>query len=66
MNLFIASELTWKEKGLKLRQETQFPETDTSRLTFTCQQAGQLTLHVRHPSWATSGIQIAVNGRSRR
>ena len=63
VNLFVASELAWKELGLTLRQDTQFPETDTSRLTFTCRKPVRLTLHVRHPSWATSGIQIAVNGR---
>ena len=63
VNLFVASELTWREQGLTLRQDTQFPETDTSRLTFTCSKPVTLTLHVRHPSWATSGIQIAVNGQ---
>src|SRR5579884_3127076 len=32
VNLFIASELTWKEKGVLLRQETRFPEEETTRL----------------------------------
>ena len=32
VNLFIASELAWPEKGLSLRQETQFPAQDTTRL----------------------------------
>jgi hypothetical protein len=62
VNLFIASELTWKELGLRVRQETQFPEADMSRLVFTCRQPLELTVHVRHPNWATSGIEIAVNG----
>ena len=63
VNLLVASQLTWKELGLTLRQDTQFPETDTSRLTFTCQKPVRLRLHLRHPVWATSGIQIAVNGQ---
>jgi hypothetical protein len=63
VNLFIASELTWGELGLKLRQETRFPETDASRLVFTCQKPLELTLNLRHPYWATAGIDIAVNGR---
>jgi hypothetical protein len=63
VNLFIASELTWGERGLKLRQETRFPETDTSRLVFTCQRPLELTLNLRHPYWATAGIEIVVNGR---
>ena len=63
VNLFVASELTWQDLGLALRQDTQFPERDTSRLTFTCQKPVRFTLHVRHPSWAASGIQITMNGR---
>ena len=48
---------------MKLRQETRFPETGTSRLVFTCQEPLELTLNLRHPYWATAGIEIAVNGR---
>jgi DUF1680 family protein len=33
VNLFVASELNWKEKGVVLRQETQFPYSETSKLT---------------------------------
>src|SRR3974377_2231062 len=35
-NLFIASELDWKARGLKLRQETAFPDEGQSRLVFHC------------------------------
>ncbi len=63
VNLFIASELTWEERGLKLLQETRFPEADTSRLVFTCRRPVELTLKLRHPYWATAGIEIAVNGQ---
>ena len=30
VNLFVASELDWKEKGLKLKQETAFPYEEKS------------------------------------
>jgi DUF1680 family protein len=63
VNLFIASELDWKELGLKVLQETRYPETETSRLTLTCEKPVQLTLNVRQPSWATSGVEIAVNSQ---
>src|ERR1051325_12224998 len=33
VNLFIPSELNWEEKGFKLRQETRFPEQQTTSLT---------------------------------
>ena len=62
VNLFIASELTWKARGLKLRQETRFPEEQTTRLVITTEQPIDLTLKLRHPSWAESGYAIKVNG----
>ena len=33
VNLFIASEVEWPDKGLKIIQETTFPETDTTTLS---------------------------------
>jgi len=63
-NLFIASELHWKAKGVKLRQETNYPEGGHSRLVVTCDKPVALSLHVRHPSWATSGIAISINGHT--
>jgi DUF1680 family protein len=61
-NLFIASELDWTAKGVKLRQETTYPEEGRSRLVVTCDKPVALGLHVRHPAWATGGIEVAVNG----
>jgi len=63
VNLFIASELTWPDRGLKLRQETRYPESDTTRLILTCDQPVELCLKLRHPYWAASGIEVAVNGQ---
>jgi DUF1680 family protein len=63
VNLFLASELAWREAGITLRQETQFPEADTSRLTFTCARPIERSLRVRHPAWATAGIEVVVNGQ---
>jgi hypothetical protein len=62
VNLFIASELNWHEKGLIVRQETHFPEEDTTRLSVSCQQPVRLAFKIRYPSWA-HGIEIAVNGQ---
>lgn len=62
VNLFIASEVTWEEKGLRLRQETQFPEKDNTRLIFTCEQPVNMSLKIRYPLWA-QGVQIRINGQ---
>ncbi|GMV97869.1 MAG: glycosyl hydrolase [Phycisphaerae bacterium] len=63
VNLFIASELNWRAKGLLIRQETHFPDQPATRLTLSCSAPVELTLNVRHPYWALRGFEIAVNGR---
>jgi DUF1680 family protein len=62
VNLFIASELDWKAKRLKVRQETKYPDDAGTRLVFSCKEPRQLSLHLRHPWWATAGFEVRVNG----
>src|SRR5262249_52248592 len=64
VNLFIPSALTWKEKGLTIRQDTRFPDEDTTRLTVTADKPTRLAVQVRDPSWVKSGFTIAVNGKA--
>jgi DUF1680 family protein len=63
---FISSELTWKEKGLKITQTTRYPEEQGTNLVFTCYKPVKLTLQIRYPCWAKQGIEIAVNGSRKR
>ena len=63
VNLFVASELNWKEKAVVLRQETGFPYAQTSKITIT-QGKGQFTLQVRYPGWVKPGaFEVKVNGK---
>ncbi|MGO8926201.1 MAG: beta-L-arabinofuranosidase domain-containing protein [Limisphaerales bacterium] len=62
VNLFIASELDWRERGLKVRQETAFPTADATKVIFTCEQPVELELRLRWPSWAKRGLMVTVNG----
>jgi DUF1680 family protein len=62
VNLFVASELDWKARGVKIRQETAFPDEGATRLVFTCEKPVDLTLNLRHPGWAVNGIRVRVNG----
>lgn len=62
VNLFIASQLSWPEKGLLLRQNTTYPQSDTSLLTFTCTNPLPLTVNLRFPGWAQHGLFLALNG----
>lgn len=63
VNLFIPSELHWEEQGVRLRQETRFPEEETTRLTFLHPQPVELELRVRIPSW-TEGATVRINGEA--
>jgi uncharacterized protein len=62
VNLFIASELNWKAKGVKIRQETKYPDESSTKLSFDCKQPVELSLHVRRPWWAKEAFGILVNG----
>ncbi len=44
VNLFIASELNWKEKGLVVTQTTQFPNEEKSELALKLKKPGQFTI----------------------
>ena len=62
LNLFIASELNWKTKGIKIKQETTFPYEEQTKLTVT-EGSSQFTLMIRYPSWVAAGaLQVIVNG----
>jgi uncharacterized protein len=63
VNLFIASELNWKEKGIVIRQETKFPEEDKTRITIKSPERIRLSLNIRVPGWTQSGFEITVNGK---
>ncbi len=63
LNLFITSELNWKEKGVKIKQETDFPDEEQTKLTITSGSSG-FKLMVRYPAWVSKGaFKISVNGK---
>lgn len=64
VNLFIASELNWREKGVQIRQETTFPFEECTRIIVT-KGSARLTLMIRYPSWVMDGmLRILVDGKS--
>ena len=63
VNLFVASELNWREKGLTLTQQTAFPYGETSQITITGGK-GEFPLLVRYPGWVKPGaFKVSVNGQ---
>jgi len=63
---YIASELTWKDKGIVLIQKTSYPEEQGTQFEFKCENPVNLTLQIRYPEWAKNGIEIKVNGKLKR
>ncbi len=62
VNLFIPSELTWKEKGIKIHQETAFPNNEYTTLTIHTDGTVKMPVYLRYPSWA-SNVEVKVNGK---
>ena len=70
VNLFVSSELNWREKGLVLRQETDFPYAETSKITIVKapslrgRAGGGAPILVRYPGWVKPGqFSVKVNGK---
>lgn len=62
VNLFIASTVNWREKGVRLEQITRFPEEEGTTLVVHAQGAVRMGLHIHVPYWATQGVAVTVNG----
>lgn len=66
VNLFVASELNWTDKGIALSQETAFPYGQTSTIRIT-EGRKRFALMLRYPSWVEDGqIRVSINGRTKR
>jgi uncharacterized protein len=63
VNLFIPSELTWREKQLSLNQQTRYPESEKVNFTIKTARPLDFALRLRYPGWARNAA-VTVNGRS--
>ncbi len=62
VNLYIPSTLDWRERGLKVRLETRYPEDGRIRLTFEADAPATATVNLRLPAWIDGAVGLAVNG----
>ena len=61
LNLFIASELNWKDKKIGIIQETGFPYEEGTKLTVT-KGSARFPLMLRYPEWVKEGaLKVFVN-----
>lgn len=61
VNLYMPTQLNWTEKGIVLKQETEFPSDHS---VFTIQGDASFDLRLRVPYWATNGYSVEVNGET--
>ena len=63
VNLFVASELNWKDRKTVIRQETSFPAEEGTKLSVVSGK-GRFTMYVRCPGWVKPGaMTVSVNGK---
>lgn len=60
VNMYQSSEITWAEKGITLKQESSFPESDTAVFTV----SGSTDLRLRIPQWKAGSMTVSVNGKN--
>lgn len=64
VNLFIPSQLNWKEKKVRIDQLNFVPETNQIKLKITTKIPTLFTLKIRKPVWCKSSPVIYVNGKA--
>lgn len=62
VNLFIPSQLDWKDKGVKIRQENDFPKQEGTAFTVNTDQPVDFVMKLRVPAWS-QGATVKVNGK---
>lgn len=63
VNLFFASHVDWRERGVRVRQETAFPASDRIVLTVESSPAEPWTMRLRIPAWTTTENAVSINGQ---
>jgi DUF1680 family protein len=64
VNLFIPSQLDWKERGISLTQSTKFPYEERTEIKLKLGKPQKFALHIRHPEWVTQeGLKVRVNNK---
>lgn len=63
INLFLASQLEWKQKGIRVTQSTTFPEEEKTKLTISTDAPANFVLKIRSPYWVEAGsVKVSING----
>ena len=63
VNLYIPSELNWREAGMFLRQQGDITRGDPVRLKVVKPGANAVTLNLRIPAWVAKPVTVKINGK---
>ncbi len=63
MNLFFASRVHWRERGVRVRQRTSFPESEQTELIVEESPAEPWTMRLRIPAWTTAANAARLNSK---
>jgi DUF1680 family protein len=62
VNLFIPSQMEWKEQGISLTQTTLFPDEAATQIVI--DESARFSLHLRYPNWVEQGkLELRINGK---
>jgi DUF1680 family protein len=63
INLFIPSVLDFKSRGMRVIQQTAYPDDGLVRLEIFLDRPVKTALRVRRPAWAIDTVTVEVNGK---
>lgn len=65
VNLFIASQVSWKQgdSEITLQQETEYPDREKVLLRLKTSRPTEWTLNIRVPSWASHQVTFKINNK---
>lgn len=64
INLFIASELDWRKRGVRVSQITRFPDEAATKFVIHAEVPTHICMRIRQPSWC-AGARVILNGQVR-
>jgi DUF1680 family protein len=62
VNLYVPSQVDFRERGVRVLQDTRFPDEERVRLRIECAQPVRFRLRLRVPAWA-EGAHARLDGR---
>jgi DUF1680 family protein len=63
VNLYVASDLHWEQRGIHLRQTTQFPLEPRTTIVVDGSTSEPWFLNLRIPSWTSHDVAVSINGK---